>query len=109
MLRPRTGAVACLASAAVVTVAVRETPAGVAPGPSDLPPGALPGALIVALNGNDVNRGILARPLATIQKAVNVVPPRGTVAIRGGTYALTRGSDGGGRARRPRYCERSHA
>ena len=63
MLRPRTGAVVCLAVAAVVTVAVRETPAGVTPSPSALPPSAL----IVALNGNDANPGSLVQPLATIQ------------------------------------------
>ena len=48
MFRLRTVAVVCLAVAAVVTVAVREAPAGVAPSPSAV----LPGALIVALNGN---------------------------------------------------------
>jgi hypothetical protein len=36
MLRPRTGAVVCLAVAAVVTAAVRETPAGIALSPSAL-------------------------------------------------------------------------
>jgi hypothetical protein len=56
MLRPRTIAVVCLAGAAAVTVAVRETPAGVAPSPSALPARAL----IVALNGDDVKPGTLA-------------------------------------------------
>jgi len=69
MLRPGTVAVVCLAVAAVVTVAVRETPAGVAPSPSALPPSAL----IAALNGNDANPGSLAQPLATNQSM------RGTV------------------------------
>ena len=85
MLRSRTVAVLCLVIAAGVTAAVRETPAGVAPSLSALPPGAL----IVARNGNDANPGTLAQPLATIQRAVTVVPLGGTIAIRGGTYALT--------------------
>lgn len=55
----RRGRVSC--GAAVVTVAVRETPAGVAPSPSAL----APSALIVALNGNDANPGTVAQPLAT--------------------------------------------
>src|SRR5262245_41027907 len=85
MLRPRTVVVFCPVIAAVILPAVRETPAGIAPSASALPPDAL----IVALNGNDANPGTLAQPLATIQKAVNVVPLGGTIAIRGGTYALT--------------------
>jgi hypothetical protein len=48
-----------------------------------------PGALVVATNGNDSNPGTLTQPLATIQRAVNLVQPGGTIAIRGGTYALT--------------------
>ena len=62
MLRPRTLAVLGPVIAAVVTLAVRETPASVAPSPAALPPGAL----IVALNGNDANPGTLTQPLATI-------------------------------------------
>jgi hypothetical protein len=51
---------------------------------------ALPaGALVVATSGNDANPGTLTQPLATIQRAVNLVQPGGTIAIRGGTYALT--------------------
>jgi Right handed beta helix region len=85
MLPPRTLAVLGPVLGVVVTLAVREAPAGIAPSAAALPPGAL----IVALNGNDANPGTLAQPLATIQKAVNVVPLGGTIAIRGGTYALT--------------------
>jgi hypothetical protein len=71
--------------AAAVTAAVRDTPAASAASTAALPPGAL----IVALNGNDANPGTMAQPLRTIQKAVDVVPLGGTIAIRGGTYALT--------------------
>ena len=44
---------------------------------------------MVATNGNDANPGTLAQPFAALQKAVNTVPPGGTIAIRGGVYALT--------------------
>ena len=63
MLRPRTFAVLCAVIAVVVTLAVRESPAGVAPGTFALPPNAL----FVALNGNDANPGMQTQPLATIQ------------------------------------------
>jgi hypothetical protein len=64
MLGPRTVAVVSLADAAMVTVTLRETPAGVAPCPSTL----RPSALIVALNGNDAKPGTLPQPLAAIQR-----------------------------------------
>src|SRR3954468_1533623 len=51
---------------------------------------ALPaGALVVATGGSDANPGTLTQPLATIQRAVDLVQPGGTIAIRGGTYSLT--------------------
>ena len=43
----------------------------------------------VATTGSDSNAGTLAAPLATIQKAVSLVAAGGTIAVRGGTYALT--------------------
>ncbi|KHD72310.1 right-handed parallel beta-helix repeat-containing protein [Actinoplanes utahensis] len=42
----------------------------------------------VATNGSDSNAGTLAAPFATIQKAIGAVSAGGTVAVRGGTYAL---------------------
>ncbi|MEV0898946.1 right-handed parallel beta-helix repeat-containing protein [Actinoplanes sp. NPDC049802] len=45
--------------------------------------------LYVAVNGSDSNAGTLSAPLATIQKAIGLVPAGGTVAVRGGTYPLT--------------------
>ncbi|GGN13923.1 hypothetical protein FHR83_003797 [Actinoplanes campanulatus] len=45
--------------------------------------------LYVATNGSDSNAGTLSAPLATIQKAISLVPAGGTVSVRGGTYALT--------------------
>ncbi|GIF44138.1 right-handed parallel beta-helix repeat-containing protein [Actinoplanes xinjiangensis] len=44
--------------------------------------------LYVATNGNDGNAGTQAAPLATIQKAVSLITAGGTIAVRGGTYAL---------------------
>ena len=55
MFRPRTGRDRVSCGAAAMTVAVRETSAGLAPSPSALPARAL----IVALNGNDVKPGHL--------------------------------------------------
>jgi hypothetical protein len=43
----------------------------------------------VATSGSDSNAGTLAAPLATIQKAVSLVSAGGTIAVRGGTYALS--------------------
>jgi hypothetical protein len=68
----------------VLTAGVQEAPGGVS-SLAALPPGAL----VVATTGNDANPGTLTQPLATIQKAVSLVQPGGTIAIRGGTYALT--------------------
>ncbi|GAA3297211.1 right-handed parallel beta-helix repeat-containing protein [Dactylosporangium vinaceum] len=53
------------------------------------PAGAAAATLYVATNGSDGNAGTLAAPLATIQKAVGLVAAGGTIAVRGGTYALT--------------------
>jgi hypothetical protein len=85
VIRLRTVAILTAVVAGTVTIAVGEPPASVE---NDLL--ALPaGALIVATNGNDANPGTMAQPLATIQKAIDLVPLGGTIAIRGGTYALT--------------------
>jgi len=50
---------------------------------------AAPKTLVVAPNGDDSAPGTLARPLKTIQKAVNLAAPGDVIAVRGGTYALT--------------------
>ena len=47
------------------------------------------GLLVVAVDGVDTNAGTASAPLATIQKAVDLVQPGQTIAIRGGTYTLT--------------------
>lgn len=54
--------------------------------PATTPPPAT-GTLFVATNGNDANPGTLSQPLATIQRAHDLVQPGGTIAVRGGTYA----------------------
>ena len=56
--------------------------------PTSTPPPT--GTIVVATNGNDANPGTLAAPVATIQRAVDLVQPGGTIAIRGGTYRPTR-------------------
>ncbi|MET9390333.1 right-handed parallel beta-helix repeat-containing protein [Streptomyces sp. NPDC006624] len=45
--------------------------------------------LVVAPNGDDAAPGTLARPLRTIQRAVDLAGPGDTITLRGGTYALT--------------------
>lgn len=42
----------------------------------------------VATDGNDANPGTIARPFATISKAISVALPGDTIYVRGGTYAL---------------------
>ncbi|MFF4272880.1 right-handed parallel beta-helix repeat-containing protein [Streptomyces sp. NPDC001536] len=48
-----------------------------------------PRTLVVATNGSDSAAGTLAQPLRTLQKAVDLALPGDTIAVRGGTYALT--------------------
>jgi hypothetical protein len=50
---------------------------------------AAPTTLIVATNGSDSAAGTLAQPLRTVQRAVDLARPGDTIAVRGGTYALT--------------------
>ncbi|TLS48185.1 DUF1565 domain-containing protein [Streptomyces montanus] len=45
--------------------------------------------IVVAVNGDDSAPGTLARPLRTIQKAVDKARPGDVIAVRGGTYGLT--------------------
>jgi hypothetical protein len=52
--------------------------------------GVLATTLVVATNGDDAAPGTVARPLRTIQRAVDLARPGDTIAIRGGTYAPTR-------------------
>jgi hypothetical protein len=46
--------------------------------------------IVVAPNGSDSAAGTLAAPLATIQKAVDKAAAGDVIAVRGGTYALTK-------------------
>jgi hypothetical protein len=72
-----------LAAASVLTV----VGAGVAAiGTADA---ATAATYYVATTGSDSNAGTLAAPFATIQKAITAVAAGGTIAVRGGTYALT--------------------
>ncbi|GAA0904147.1 sigma-70 family RNA polymerase sigma factor [Virgisporangium aurantiacum] len=90
--------VAVLAAAAVLvagggfTFAVHETPwdpgSAVLSNPSPSPSTF---SLYVAPNGSDAAPGTLDRPFATLGKAVAVVRPGQTIALRGGVYRPTRG------------------
>lgn len=79
--RPR----AVVISAAAALVAALAFPAFA----SEAAPSAAATTYYVATTGNDGNAGTLAAPLATIQKAVTLVAAGQTIAVRGGTYALT--------------------
>ncbi|ANS69624.1 pectate lyase, putative [Streptomyces lincolnensis] len=45
--------------------------------------------LVVATNGSDSAPGTLTQPLRSVQRAVDLAKPGDTIAVRGGTYALT--------------------
>ncbi|MBL7253470.1 sigma-70 family RNA polymerase sigma factor [Paractinoplanes lichenicola] len=68
--------------AVTATVAPR-TPAAPAPAP------AAATAIFVAPTGSDSGDGSLGKPFATLGKAVAVVRPGQTIALRGGTYRPT--------------------
>ena len=53
-------------------------------------PAAAATTIVVAPNGSDSAAGTLAAPLATIQKAVDKAAAGDVIAVRGGTYALTK-------------------
>jgi hypothetical protein len=73
---------------ASVSVSASPSPSASPSAPASPSTSPLPsGALIVATTGNDANPGTLAQPLRTIQAAVNLVQPGGSISIRGGTYA----------------------
>ncbi|WDZ84116.1 sigma-70 family RNA polymerase sigma factor [Micromonospora cathayae] len=62
--------------------------------PTPRPPAAGTGVtsadIVVAPDGDDAGDGSLARPFATLNRAVEVVRPGQTIALRGGTHRLTR-------------------
>jgi hypothetical protein len=53
------------------------------------PASAATTTLVVAANGDDSAPGTLARPLKTIQRAVDLAKPGDVITVRGGRYALT--------------------
>jgi hypothetical protein len=71
-----------------LAAAVALVAAGVAVG-SPSPAMAAPAPLFVATTGNDSNAGDQARPLRTIQRAIDLAQPGTVISVRGGTYALT--------------------
>jgi hypothetical protein len=62
--------------------------ASAAPGAGDTSGTLAATTYYVATTGSDSNAGTLTAPLATIQKAISLVSAGGTIAVRGGTYAL---------------------
>ncbi|RKH46060.1 DNRLRE domain-containing protein [Corallococcus sicarius] len=44
------------------------------------------GAIFLATNGNDSNAGTQAAPVATLNRAIALVPAGGTIVVRGGVY-----------------------
>lgn len=44
------------------------------------------GAIFLATNGSDTNAGTQAAPVATLNRAIALVPTNGTIVVRGGTY-----------------------
>jgi RNA polymerase sigma factor (sigma-70 family) len=69
------------------------SPAGRAPGVASAAPALLSGVAVadyyVAPTGSDTAAGTLKHPFASLGKAVSVVRPGQTIAVRGGTYRPT--------------------
>jgi len=87
--------------AVVETPLLPAAPSAPATGPPPPPPtgeteapaaGALAPDIVVAPNGSDRGDGSLAKPYATLAKAVAAVRPGQTIALRGGTYRPTAGT-----------------
>jgi hypothetical protein len=86
----RVGAMAIGGCALAVALAVAPGHAFATTGGVAASAGSLAAAtLYVATTGSDSNPGTLVAPLATFQKAVSLVTAGGTIAVRGGIYALT--------------------
>ncbi|MEU9834172.1 right-handed parallel beta-helix repeat-containing protein [Streptosporangium sp. NPDC048047] len=58
----------------------------VSPTPTATPTPPVSGTLVVAPGGDDTAPGTLDRPLATLQRAVDLARPGSVIAVRGGTY-----------------------
>lgn len=80
---PGTGRITSAVLGAALTVAATVAAPGTASGAVAAAPG-----IVVATNGDDSAPGTLARPLRTIQKAVDRARPGDSIAVRAGTYAL---------------------
>ncbi|GIF00110.1 sigma-70 family RNA polymerase sigma factor [Paractinoplanes rishiriensis] len=93
---PRTDSPAVVRSAVVTPGAAPAvaptTGAAPVPRPSAVrPTGVAAADIFVAPNGSDAGTGTLARPYATLAKALAAVRPGQTIALRGGTYRPTAG------------------
>ena len=74
---------------AAALIAAATAPAFASAGAADAAGTLAATTYYVATNGSDSNAGTPAAPLATVQKAISLVSAGGTIAVRGGTYALT--------------------
>lgn len=100
-LPPATGATAGPSGAAApatgtpsASAAPRSSSAGAAPSAPAAPAGGATGGVsaadvFVAPDGSDSGDGSLTHPYATLGRAVSVVRPGQTIALRGGAYRLT--------------------
>ncbi len=88
------GAAAAFAAVAAVTVGTAAaTLSGDQPGllrQTAVSAQAAGAELFVAPGGNDANPGTIDRPLATLQRAVDLATPGTSIRLRGGTYRPTR-------------------
>ncbi|MEV6601479.1 RICIN domain-containing protein [Actinoplanes sp. NPDC051346] len=77
------------ATAPTATAPTATAPAATAPPSGRTVTGVTSADLVVAPGGSDGDPGTLARPLATLAKAVSVVRPGQVIALRGGVYRPT--------------------
>ena len=82
-------AAAPTADATIAPATATAAPPPATPGPST-PPGRFTGVatadIYVSPTGADTGDGTIERPLATLSKAVSLIRPGQTIALRGGTY-----------------------
>lgn len=91
---PPPGGATAIASPTAATRTLVPVPPALAPSPTATAAaapvtGVAKADVYVAPDGSDRNDGSLRRPYATIGKAVSVVRPGQTIALRGGTYRPT--------------------
>ncbi|MGX7671066.1 sigma-70 family RNA polymerase sigma factor [Plantactinospora sp. DSM 117369] len=86
---PQPQADAGVAAAPLTTAGVSTTTPPNRPPATTQAPGMTDAHIYLAPNGSDSGTGTVERPLATLRKAVTMVKPGQTIALRGGTYQPT--------------------